>query len=200
LLRFLSARALLPGVALALVVTSAVHAATITVNSLSDNGSTGICVLRDAITAANTKTATNGCTAGAGNDTINFSVIGTITLGSTLPEITNVLKIDGTGHRISVDGAGLYQVMTVNSGAALTLKGLAIANGFSGSGSGYNGGAVAIKRKSILNINTCTFSGNKASLSGDAIYNIGSTVIVTNTTFSSNSAFLGGGGIYSGEG
>ena len=38
--------------------------ATITVNSLADPGEAGVCTLRDAITAANTMSATNGCTAG----------------------------------------------------------------------------------------------------------------------------------------
>jgi hypothetical protein len=61
--------------------------ATITVNSLADPGKPGICALRDTITAANTMTATNGCSAGNGNDTIKFSVTGTILLASTLPEV-----------------------------------------------------------------------------------------------------------------
>jgi hypothetical protein len=38
--------------------------------------------LRDAITAANTMTATSGCAAGTGNDTIQFRVTGTIPLAS----------------------------------------------------------------------------------------------------------------------
>src|SRR6516162_8442015 len=63
--------------------------ATITVNSLADPGKPGICSLRDAITAANTQTATNGCAAGNGHDTIKFSVTGTITLAGTLPEVTD---------------------------------------------------------------------------------------------------------------
>ena len=74
--------------AFALSLSKAARAATITVNSLADPGATGICALRDAITAADTLTATNGCAAGTGNDTIQFSVSGTITLASTLPQIT----------------------------------------------------------------------------------------------------------------
>jgi hypothetical protein len=60
-------------------------AATITVDSLADTGAPGICVLRDAIIAANTKVATNGCATGTGNDVITFSVTGLIVLASTLP-------------------------------------------------------------------------------------------------------------------
>jgi CSLREA domain-containing protein len=44
------------------------QAATITVNSLADPGAPGVCALRDAIEAANTETAVNGCSAGDGND------------------------------------------------------------------------------------------------------------------------------------
>jgi len=60
---------------------------TITVNTIDDPGLDTQCDLRDAITAANTKAAVPGsaCAAGTGNDTINFSVSGTITLGSGLP-------------------------------------------------------------------------------------------------------------------
>jgi hypothetical protein len=40
--------------------------ATITVTSRADSSGTGGCILRDAITAANAKTAVNGCAAGSG--------------------------------------------------------------------------------------------------------------------------------------
>ncbi|MBV8361059.1 MAG: CSLREA domain-containing protein, partial [Deltaproteobacteria bacterium] len=131
--------------ALALVLTTAVHAATITVTTLNDpTGPSGTCSLRDAITAANTMTATNGCAAGTGNDTINFSVIGTIALASTLPTINDRnLTIKGLASPgITIDGSnGGYpnsvQVMQVASGATLNLNKLTIANGGSfGSGGG----------------------------------------------------------------
>jgi len=77
-------------ITLALVLSTVAHAGTITVSTLSDpSGPSGTCSLRDAVTAANTMTATNGCVAGTGNDTIQFSITGTITLGSTLPQITD---------------------------------------------------------------------------------------------------------------
>jgi hypothetical protein len=76
-------------VAFALTLSTAAGAATITVNSLADTGATSICALRDAITAANTMTATNGCAAGTGHDTIRFRVTGTIPIASTLPQISD---------------------------------------------------------------------------------------------------------------
>src|SRR5271155_2620379 len=59
----------------------------IVVDTTADPGSPGICALRDAITAANTHVAVDGCA--AGTDTISFSVSGTITLKSALPAIAN---------------------------------------------------------------------------------------------------------------
>src|SRR5262249_39112286 len=81
--------------------------ATITVNSLADPGRAGICTLRDAITAANTMTATNGCVAGKGNDTIQFSVTGTILLASTLPEVDD--------SQLTINGPALPSV-TISGG------------------------------------------------------------------------------------
>src|SRR5690349_6568758 len=95
-------------VTLVLALSTSARAATITVDSLADTGAPGICVLRDAITAANAKATTNGCAAGDGNDTIQFSVTGTISLASTLPEVTaSNLTINGPASpRITIDGGG----------------------------------------------------------------------------------------------
>src|SRR5262245_31440831 len=78
---------------------------TITVNSTSDvsDGTDGLCTLREAITAANTNTASGlvagECAAGSGSgsDTINFSVNGTINLTGALPDISSDLTINGPG-------------------------------------------------------------------------------------------------------
>ncbi|MGA3228484.1 MAG: CSLREA domain-containing protein, partial [Candidatus Binatus sp.] len=81
------------------------RAATITVTTLADpTGARGTCSLRQAITNANgqnTAGSTN-CSAGSGNnDQIIFAsgLTGTITLGSTLPPITdtNLAIIGPTG-------------------------------------------------------------------------------------------------------
>jgi predicted outer membrane repeat protein len=164
---------------------------TITVNSLADPGGSGICALRDAITAANTKTATNGCAAGNRHDIIEFNVTGTIALASTLPEVTdNQLTINGPaspgitvdGGRNALPGVQGVQVMPVASGATLNLNRLTIANG----GSGLLGGGV--DNSGTLNVSNSTFSGNQSGYpEGGAIYNAGS-LTVTNTTFSGNLA------------
>jgi predicted outer membrane repeat protein len=169
--------------------------ATITVNSLADPGAQGICALRDAITAANTMTATNGCNAGKGHDTIQFSVTGTIKLADTLPEITDVeLTINGPpSPGITISGGGKVQVMQVASGATLNLKNATIAEGsifFVSLGSG--GG---IENQGTLTVTNSTFLSNRTNFVSGGIDNQG-TLTVTNTTFSGNSADFSGGAIF----
>src|ERR1700733_1165710 len=89
----------------------------ITVNTTDDPGTSSECSLRAAINNANNKgsDANSTCPAGTGLDIINFSVSGTITLGSTLPAIANTaglsVAIDGTGQTITLNGANLYRVL-----------------------------------------------------------------------------------------
>jgi hypothetical protein len=177
------------------------QANTITVNSLNDPGASGICALRDAITAANTEVAVNGCSAGSGNDTIVFStgLIGTITLASTLPSILNSLTIQGPAANppaIAVSGALIYQVMVVNSGTTLNLSYLTIENGSAGADGGgiYNQGALSVTNSTFFN-NSVNLNG-----AGGAIANEGGTLTVTNSTFSANSGGGGAGGIYNNNG
>src|SRR5215469_16847947 len=132
-LRMRAALVMVMAATFAVMLSTAARAATITVNSLADPGRAGICVLRDAITAANTKRVTHGCAAGTGSDTIQFRVTGTITLGSTLPKVTDrqltiTGPITGPGH-ITISGNSAVQVMQVALGARLNLTKLGIVNG-----------------------------------------------------------------------
>ena len=176
------------------------RANTIPVNTTADTGSTGACALRDAITAANTDTAVNACPAGSGTDTITFTVSGTITLGSTLPEITSSgLTIDGSGQSITISGNNDVRVMSVDAGAVLTLKYLTVANGNAGFGGvadpNTEGGGI-YNAGGTLTVTNCTFSGNRAAVGG-GIDGYG-TFAVVNSTFSGNSASTQGGGINNG--
>ena len=179
---------------LASLATTIAHATTITVNSVADpNPGTTLCVLRDAITSANTEAAVNGCPAGSGTDTINFSVSGTIDLGSTLPTITNTspssLTIDGTGQSITIGGQEQYQVMAVATAATLNIANLTIVDG---SNDGNGGG---INNSGTLTVTDSTFADNFSNFGdGGGIYNTG-TLTVTDSTVADNSAG-GGGGVY----
>ncbi len=163
-------------------------AATIIVNTTIDPGGAGVCALRDAITAANSQTAVNGCAAGTGTDTIDFNLNGMITLGSNLPPIMDNLTIDATGQTITVDGDDLYQVFTVNAGFTVFLNSLTIQRGSAPSGG-------AVNNAGTLTVTNSAFLNNKASTAnGGAISNLG-TLTVNNTTFSLNAAGVNGGAI-----
>jgi hypothetical protein len=192
-------------------------ATTIAVNSNSDTGTTSSCVLRDAIIAANTNTTTNGCTVGGGGApfTIEFSVAGTVTLGTTLPPITSNVTITGfsaaSSSETTIDGGSSVELMVVDSGANVSLQFLTLTHGAipntGGGGSGGNGGAIS--NAGTLSVTNCTFSGNSvgggngsSSMTGDggAIFNTGS-LHVTNSTFSQNGATGGNGpGVPNGTG
>src|SRR4030095_11809471 len=147
--------------------------------------------------------------ANSGADTITFAILGedadctlpnvcTISLASTLPPIGDPagLTIDGAAQNITISGNHSVQVMVVNSGGALMVHNLTIANGRSG---GSGGG---IENNGMLTITDSTFSSNFAGpgfsvAGGGGIWNSG-TLTVTNSTFSGNNADYGGGGILNG--
>ena len=99
----------------------------------------GACTLVDAITAANTDTATGGCPAGSGADTIVLPAGSTQTLtevnndtyGPTgLPVISGVMTIAGQGSTIVRDsGAPEFRIVAVNGTGELTLQETTVSGG-----------------------------------------------------------------------
>ena len=172
-------------------------AAEITVNTTADEqNSDGDCSLREAITAANTDAAVDGCAAATGEDTIVFDLgsSATITLDSLLgqlPTITDAdgLTIDGSGAQITVSGGDQVRVLSVSGGAQLDLENLTVSGGRNVTddfgGGLYNEGGT-------LNVTDSTFSGNNSDLGG-GIYNNSGKLTVTGSTFSGNGAQVGGG-------
>ncbi len=142
-----------------------------------------ICTLRAAIEEANFF---------PGADTINITVTGTIVLTNTLPSISQDLTINGPGAtNLTISGANSYLVLQVN-GVNLTLSGVTIANGNSGSGGGI------FNFLGTVNISGTTFNNNRApSFNGGGIYSVNGTLNITNSIFYSNTVSGSGGGIYS---
>ena len=179
------------------IVTTTADVTDSTPDCTSGTGST--CSLRDAITAANA--------AGAGNITFVSSLTsttspGTITLGAgaagdiALPAITGHVNITGPGaNQLTVSGnndRNVGSVFTVNSGAHVTLSGLTVSHGNSGSWAGgiYNNG--------FLTVTDSAISGN-SSISGAGIYNPRNAALsIIGSILSANSANggTGGGGIF----
>ncbi len=177
-------------------------AASYTVNTLADNTTDNTdCTLREAISAANNSAANDDCgAASAGDDTITFSVSGTIFLQSTLPNIVSVASagkftIDGESA-ITISGdsnndtTGDVRIFVVNSGANLTLQNLTLTKG-----TAAKGGAIS-NINGTVTINNSTFSNNSAT-NGGAIcsfsqQSVVATLTINNSTFSSNFADIGG--------
>ena len=173
-------------------------AAIITVNSLADDadGTDGECTLREAITAANTDTAsgtaTGECAAGSGEDGIDIGLTGTVNLTGALPDLSTNLAIAGPGadeFTVRRDSGGDYRIFTVTSGSVVSISGITISGGNVPLGS--DGGGILING-GTLTITDSTISDNSAD-QGGGIFNQGGTLTVTSSTISDNSAIIGGG-------
>lgn len=155
------------------------------------------CTLRDAVAAAT-----------SGSDTITFA--------SSLSGDTIVLDIAGKGHigighsltiagpgasKLTVSGGGIASNSSGGilsaSGGTLTISGITLANGNTGTGlSNRHGGA--LYASGVLNLNYAAVVSNTAGGYGGGFYHHGTgAVTVSHSTISGNSA---GGGIGSGGG
>jgi len=163
------------------IATSALHAATFTVNTIADEFDTpsGANIsLREALRDAG---------AAGGADTIVFTAAlsgQTITLGSEI--VVNdaggvTVDASALSRGLTLSGAGTHRIFNTAAGTAialnnLTLTGAANPGGFGGAI--FNNGELFVLR--------CTFSGNSASW-GSSIDNR-DTVNVAQSTFSGNTA------------
>ena len=164
--------ALVAGLVPLTVWNTTVHAATFTVTSLADDGSTG--TLRWAMTQANSA---------AGADIIDFdnSLSGTITLLSSLPAITENLTIVGLGQDdLIIDGVGSYRPFTVTtSGVQFTLSDMTLRRGGSGGHA-----QLILNSRATISATRVTFK----ETTGTAVANweAGSVATYTNCIFSNN--------------
>ena len=163
---------------IALSAASVTHAATITVNTLVDENDgvgTGGISLRDAINEANT----NG-----EDDTIAFSVTGTITLTADLPSLTTNTVIDGPGSsNLTIDGDATYRGFMVmgNAITAFTIRDLTISNCRAMGGSGGDADAGG--------------PGGGGAGMGAALFLNEGNLSIENVVFHLNSAVGGTGGV-----
>ncbi|WLE97733.1 MAG: choice-of-anchor Q domain-containing protein [Candidatus Electrothrix communis] len=146
----------------------------------------GMCTLADAITAANTDTATGGCSAGSGNDTITLET--DVILDAELPEITSIITIEGQGYPI--DGnkdSTVGSVLRIDVNGSLTMNKILVTGGNSSIGGGgiYNEGALALI-DSMVNGNSVSCKDGTLSVFGGGIYSAGS-LRMTDSMVNSNS-------------
>ena len=120
----------------------------------------------------------------AGGGMASFTCTGTITL-TALIGIAADTTIDGSGQAVTISGNNAVLVFYVNSGVALNLNELTIANG-SYSGVQCDDG--------ILNVSDSTFTNNTNSGGvGGGIRSFGCTWTLSGSSFIDNSARQGGG-------
>ena len=162
-------------------------AADVVVNTLADHDdgtcSATDCTLREAIKYV----------PATGKVAFASGLNGTIQLDPNLGELAigKGLTVQGPGaDLITVSGNNAVRVFSVGS-ATVTLRGLTIANGSSGGGSGI------LLSAGTLTVSECVLTANIANFEGDligdggAVFNSGDLTL-TNSTVSDNNAFIGG--------
>lgn len=164
---------------------------------------------RTTTTCAAALTVTNSADSGAdslrqavadlcANGTITFAAVlagQTIALSSQLTLDKN-LTIDGSAlaTAVTLTGGHTTRLMTVNSGATVTLTALHFTNGRVDNGYGgaiYNEGTVTINHSHFQN-NVAVTNGSGGG--GGAIANFGNSVTINHSSFSDNQALKGPGG------
>ena len=177
---------------------TSVQAATITVDSTTDDG-TG-CTLREAIISAEADSASgNGCIDGLNDDVITFdgtvfAGVETITLTSALPSLTSAITVNGTGaSNLEINADALSRVFNVTGATAvvqindLTVTGGSIAG---------NGGGILVDSGSDLSLNNTSVSQNNGQDAGGIFVDNASSLSLANTTISENYGSGDGGGVY----
>jgi hypothetical protein len=164
----------------------------------------------------------NQANANPGADTINFAAgVSRVDMTTTSFAVTDSVTINGPG--VTIDGHGLGRVFNINGPGVLnvTLNGLTVTNGSTGSTNGAgiytanenvtlnncvitgnttttgvtNGGGIATGAYGNLTINNSTISGNATSGAGGGIYFRGfpnAQLVINNSTISGNAANAGG--------
>ena len=183
-------------------------AANIVVNSADAVSETGVCTIVDAVTALNTQMAMNGCAAGDGNnDTIDLT-------GFTTPTTISLTQaMAGTGHALVISNSvtingglnGQTPLVTlerstvsgtdfglIETGAPVTINGLTLSNGSSGS---YAGGAILAGAS--LTLNYCVIQNNTSGGAGGGIAASAGQLSIAHSTITGNTANNAGGGIES---
>ena len=176
----------------------------IQVNSMSQSpGGSGDCTLGEAIQAANTDAAVDGCIAGSGADRIilpagvyNLGLVDNSVDGSNgLPDITSAIILQGAGSASTFvqrqSAAPAFRIFHISSAGSLDISGVRVSNGNAGSA---NGGAFHAGGNLILN--NCIVDTSVANRGGGVYVALGMTAAISTTTISDNTSNTEGGGVF----
>jgi CSLREA domain-containing protein len=201
----------LPLAALALLIFAAgpAAAADITVDEANDDtNSNGQCSLREAVQAANSNSAVDGCTAGdPDGDTITFGISAgslPIVLDGGELLVSDDVEVNGTtatGTRVSIDAQGNSRIFDVNvtDGAfpgdesAVAFQALVLTNGNANTNSSAPnaGGAVDVKADDDVGFTDVDVTSSVAGVNGGGIHAAGGTSLVITTTGDGSSTISG---------
>ena len=171
------------------------YADIIVIDTLTDSDTNDSdCSLREAIIAANTNSAYNGCSPGSGTDIIDMTGLsGTIILGSNLPIITGSLQLNGpTTATLTIDGGNTYNAVEGSgSGVTISVDRLAITNVISDGI--YATENITVTNSTIIGTDCGVFSLNGgAFVSSSQVtgqncdgVSVATTAVITGTTISS---------------
>ncbi len=182
-------------------------AATITVTS--DSGGTGglDCTLRDAITAANTDTATGGCTGGSGADVIELPDGVTITLTEEdnqtdgrngLPSISSEITINGNDTTIQRHAGGDtpdFRLFHIAADGNLMLNDLTASGGSAQGKASPANAAGGILNYGESTLTDSNISDNTAAGGGGGIRNYGELTLTNSNVSDNTTSNSSGGGI-----
>ncbi len=180
-------------------------ATTIMVDSTADDfdqGANGNCTLREAILAANTNAAVDGCAAGQPGPTVDVVAVAAGTFVLAIGprgddagvrgdlDLTDDVDIQGAGADLThVDGDGIDRIFHVAGGVIAVISDLEARGGDAGSG---NGGG--IENDGELTLHGVTVSGNLAQGPGGGIRN-NSFLTVRRSLLAGNVTADHGGGL-----
>jgi CSLREA domain-containing protein len=198
---------------LALLAAHPTQASTITVNRSGDTvADDGNCTLREAITAANTNTASGAmageCVAGSasGVDTIAFSIFElcpvagcAINLLSPLPDISTSMSIGPSPtHKIqrSSSASTNFRLFNVTATGTVTFSGLMLNGGIAYP---QSGGAIFNVNSGKVVVTNSVFTSN-VGFDGAAIGTSAGEVVVTDSAFIKNNAINSGAALSTGSG
>ena len=174
--------------------------ATITVNSLADNLTSGdaLVTLREAIAAANNDSTTDLGQTGSGADTIQFSgaaLAGTIPLTMGELAVSSALTIEGPGRdELTIDARGNSRIFNVTGIHSVTIEDLTLTGGQAPAN--QNGGAILSDTIGTFQTRSVNLINNQA-MSGGAIYASAGSLVVNHGLLQDNFAQLHGGAVYS---
>jgi len=177
---------------LALLSGAPCSAALITVDTNIDEANTvnGNCTFREAVQAANTNTAEDGCTAGSAEpipDIINLvGAGGDIVLTQGALNLNTTITVEGPA---TIDGNNATRIFTVGGSGIAILNLLVLTQGDSGAG------AAVQNNDGILTITGCSLTDNVGSSNGGAISSTG-TLIITGSILSGNTSGADGGAVH----